>query len=235
MCVCVCAGVQGRMTDVKQHKEWQEQGIESLKLFNAFQHEHKNLVFYMSRSCDTKLYGYFANRNNNALIREHEVDCGSIMLPDWKTKSEVPAMILDRFFALVVSPIPNSKKYAAVLAGFPDRKMTLNLKQDSKLGKNDGIVTSTSTMHVAGETLHDVRVFCMHKVMTFNAMEIPDVKKIIVFGSVSKEHVSAKLREHLYPLSETQLLVWEEFPVTAELLKRFDVVALTTAYLFPSK
>lgn len=212
--------------------EWLEQGLTALKIFNLFQIEYPNLVFYMSRSCDTKLYGYFANRKNNAL---KEVDCASIMFPDWKSKSEVPELILNSFFALQISRIPNSKRYSAVLAGFPDRVMTINLKVDSSEGKNDGLITSTSKMHVAGETLNDVRVFCMHKVMTFNTMDIPDVKQIIAFGSVHKQNVSAKLAAKLHPLSDTQLLVWEKFPVTDELLKRFDVVAMTTAYLFSSK
>ncbi len=226
------------MADAKSHfdsKEWLEQGIVALKLLNVFQKEHPNLVFYMSRSCDTKLYGYFANRNNNALLQDNEVQCASVMCPEWNIKTEVPPMILDRFFALRVSPIPNSKKYHGVLAGFPDRIMTLNLKKDSKPGKNDGLVTSTSTMHVAGETLDDVRVFCMHKIMTFNAMDIPDVKQIIAFGSVDKTKVSPRLAAKLHSLSDTQFLVWESFPVTPEILKRFDVVAMTSAYLFPKK
>lgn len=225
------------MSDFKAFNasEWKEQGLIALKVFNEFQKEHPNLIFYMSRSCDTKLYGYFANRTNNTLMPSSEVACQSIICPDWRTKSHVPDLVLNSFFALQVLPIPNTKKYSATLAGFPERVMTLNLKQDSKPNKNDGIVTSTSVMHVAGIALQDVRIFCMHKIMTFGPLDVPDVQRIVVFGSVPKKDVPPALAAKLHPSSDTQFLVWEEFPVTEDVLKRFDIGAMTKAYLFSTK
>ena len=223
------------MTDAKQQVEWVEAGVKYLKLFNAFLQKHKDLVFYMSRSCDEKLYSYFANRSNNTLVPASEVTCASVYYPAFGPKCEVNGMLLDSFFKLAVRPIPDSKKYAAKLAGFPDREMTLHLKQDSKPGKNDGLVTSTSTLVVSGEAVKDVRVFCIHKDMTFNAMDIPDVKRIVVFGVAPKQNVSSKLAAHLHALSDTQFLVWEEFPVTQDLLDRFDIKKMTSAYIFGTK
>lgn len=222
------------MSDSKSDpRMWFKDGIEALKLFNAFKKEHPNLVFYMSRTCDEKVYGYFSTRVNDKLMAGSEVHCASIMVPEWQTKTAVPALIHDSFFALTVVPIPNTKKYSAKLAGFPDRTMTISLKQDTSPGKNDGLVTSTSTLYVAGVPIADVRIFCMHKQMTFNALDIPDVQKIVVFGTVAKSAVADQaLAAQLYPLSESQFLVWEEFPITQELLNRFNITELTKKFVF---
>lgn len=207
-------------------------GMDCLKLYTLFRNAHKNLVFAISRSCDTKMYGYCANRIAGDMLQpENEVSCFSVECPDFHAKSDIAPVLLNNFYKLHVSGIPNTKKYHAKIAGFPDRVLTLHLKKNSSPTKNDGNVTSTATLNVAGTMLENVQVFCIHKFMTFDALERPDVTGVVVFGCINKTNVPETMRHKFHAISQTQYLVYETIAITDEIKNRFNAITLLKDWL----
>jgi hypothetical protein len=201
----------------------------ALQLFTRFRAEHHG-VFLITRDVDAKMFLYAAKRLANKLVDER-VRCFAVMAPDWHKEEPISDVVLKSFFALDVQPIPDTSKYVARLAAFPERTMTLHMKKNSSESKHDGHVTATTTF-VLGKDIqvHNVQLLNIHQIMTFDELEIPDISRVHLYGCVHMTDVShvpaALLAEKCTKLSDTQYLIEEIVPITDEMRKRFDIKSL---------
>jgi len=208
--------------------------VRSLHLFNRFREEHPG-VFLITRNCDAKTYLYLAIRQANVLV-DQKVKCMAVLLPDWHKQEPIAEVIMDNFFALKVQTIPNSSKYTATMAAFPQRQMMLNLKKNSSESKSDGTVTATLDFQLSSTvSVENVQLLNMYQEMTFDEMEIPNLTRVHLFGSASKtsvQHLSPEMfAKCCTPFSPTQVLIEEVLEVTDEMRKRFDVKAIAGQWL----
>jgi len=210
-------------------------GIQMLTAFNKTKQDKRGLIFLIARSCDLKMYGYYANRRDNALVQQNEVRCTSFFFPKCAEESDVPEFLRNNFYNLNVEKIQGSKSYRAQLVAFPQRNMTLELKKDSAPGKDDGSVASIGKLHLDGHIAENVQIFCIYKVMDFTTgiVEMPEVEEIIIYGCVKKTSVPTDVAQKYHSLSDSQLLIWEIMPITDDIRNRFNVSKLTQDYFFP--
>jgi len=208
--------------------------VRGLRLFQAHRQVQSSLVFIITRSCDARQYAYYAVREGNELVRE-KLDCKMVECDDWKTHEALHPILLQNFFGASISRIGDSSKYNCRLAGFPERNMVLHQKKNSSPTITDGHVTSVCTFELEpGVRIQDVQLYNIYLDMTFNDLNIPDVKMVQVQGiahlSQTKHLSKTQFQLYCMPMDENKVYVIETIPVTPELKKRFDVAALAKGF-----
>ena len=208
----------------------------ALRLYNAHRKENSALIFSISRSCDEKEISYYAHREGDALVGKF-VSCKAVVSGEWKTQTDLPPFYLDAFYGLTVQPVSGKKTYEGRITAFPDRPVLLALKPNRTPGASDGHVVARCTFELApGISVPNVQLFKIYMEMTFNALDIPDVTRVFLFGFASLEEVARHLTKeqlaiHTQPLGEKEVYLTESIPVSAELKKRFDTAGLTKKFL----
>ena len=212
---------------------------DGLKLYANFTREYPTGVFIITRDCDAKCFMYIAQRHLNTLVGE-KVKCVAMIAPNWHKEESIHEVVLNSFFKLHVTSIEGTSKHEARMAAFPERSMILHLKKNSAESKNDGHVTATGTFVLgsgkatAANSVHNVQLLSMHQIVIFDEMEIPDIRRVHLFGCVNKENVqhidATLLANYCKPYTETQLLIEEVVEITDEMRKRFDIKSLATQW-----
>jgi len=201
-------------------KEYEHDALNALRIFTKFCDDVPDLIFYMSRDCDAKMYSYRAQRKGTEL---KDVSCHIVTCPDFKTEEAIPEVLLRAFFQLNIERIEGCRsKYNAYLRAFSKRTMTLHLKKS-------GLVTATATMKLpSGDAIHDVDIINIHMAMVYDANDIPDILYLTIFGCVDKDAVPTSLHRHCIVIADdpSMLMIKEIMPITDEMRKQFDLKSL---------
>jgi hypothetical protein len=212
----------------------QVDAMQLFKLANFCRLHFPNMVFCISRDCDTGLVVYRPIREGNVLKGEY-VECHALDVHDVVLKP-VASVLHKNFFKLETTPVAGTKYYQGYLKALPDRLMKITLKANKTEGKSDGKVAASPTFHLPdGGKIEKVELQNVFFKVVFNELNIPDVREVHCVGVVATADMPpnalAQFPQVFTKLDERQYLMQECIVVTDAMRKSYDPVSLGKQWL----